>query len=221
MHEGVLEMLSNNPDVDVITSYAKVNMLDLSGDVDDKTEVVDAQQLIYDSAGVSKELFSATTDAGLQFSLNNDLSMMMVLGKSFAHFFTALLNNKFGTRKVSFKLLILPISFYNSDEYCARAKDMAAFGYSFLTPIASIGLDQTNLADLKVLENDVLNLDEVLKPLQSAYTQSGKTNAITAQAGKDAEKEKEDSNSDSQSSEEDSEDNETAADNKSDGGENK
>lgn len=221
MHEGVLEMLSNNPDVDVITSYAKVNMLDLSGDVDDKTEVVDAQQLIYDSAGVSKELFCATTDAGLQFSLNNDLSMMMVLGKSFAHFFTALLNNKFGTRKVSFKLLILPISFYNSDEYCARAKDMAAFGYSFLTPIASIGLDQTNLADLKVLENDILNLDEVLKPLQSAYTQSGKTNAITAQAGKDAEKEKEDSNSDSQSSEEDSEDNETAADNKSDGGENK
>ncbi|MBR4890095.1 MAG: hypothetical protein IKU15_02110 [Clostridia bacterium] len=112
--------------------------------------------------------------------MNNDLSMMMVLGDSFAHFFTALLNNKFGNRKLSFRLLVLPVSFYNSYEYTSKAKDLAAFGYSFLTPILSTGIDQTSLADLKALENDVLDLDEVLKPLQSAYTQSGKTNAITA-----------------------------------------
>ena len=209
MHAGVLDMLANNPDVDVITTYAKPNLLDLSGDADDKTEVSDAQQLIYDSAGVSKELFSATTDAGLQFSLNNDMSMMMILGKSFAHFFTALLNNKFGNRKLSFKLLILPISYYNSADYTSMAKDLAAFGYSFLTPILSTGIDQTNLADLKNLENDVLDLDEVLKPLQSAYTQSGKTNAITAQAAKDANKEesekKEESSDDKSAEEEESE----------------
>lgn len=218
MHEGVLEMLANNPDCDTITSYAKIGLLDLSGDADDKTEVTDAQQLIYDSAGVSKELFSATTDAGLQLSLHNDLSMMMVLGNSFAHFFTVLLNNKFGTRKVSFELLILPVSFYNSDEYCARAKDMAAFGYSFLNPIASIGLNQTNLADLKTLENELLNLDEILKPLQSAYTQSGKTNAITAQASKDAEKT---TAKDSNSGQESESKAEGTAEKQSDGGEDK
>ena len=39
---------------------------------------------------------------------------------------------------------------------------------------------------MKDLENELLNLDEVLKPLQSAYTQSGKTNAITAAATKAA-----------------------------------
>lgn len=185
MHRGAVDMMENNPEVDVLTSYNKINLLDLSGDADDKTEVTSAQQLIYDSAGVSKELFSATTEAGLQFSINNDLSLMMVLGHAFAHFFTALLNNKFGNKKMSFKLLILPISQYNTVEYTSKAKDLAAFGYSFLTPILSTGLDQTNLADLKELENEVLELDEVLKPLQSAYTQSGKTNAITAAAGKE------------------------------------
>jgi hypothetical protein len=180
MHEGVLDMLADNPDADVVTSYGKVGMLDMSGNIGEKTDVEAAQQLIYDSAGVSKELFSATTDAGITFSLNNDLSMMMVLGNAFAHFFTALLNNKFGNRKLSFMLLVLPVSYYNSFEYTSKAKDLAAFGYSFLTPILSLGLNQTNLADLKALENEVLDLDEVLKPLQSAYTQSGKTNAITA-----------------------------------------
>ena len=219
MHAGVLDMLANNPDVDVITSYAKVNLLDLSGDADDKTEVSTAQQLIYDSAGVSKELFSATTDAGLQFSLNNDLSMMMILGRSFAHFFTALLNNKFGNRKISFKLLILPVSFYNVEEYVSKAKDLAAFGYSFLTPLTATGIDQTNLSDLKALENDVLDLIVVLKPLQSAYTQSGKTNAVTAQASKDANKAANSGNEKTETKNEAEESD--AAEKKSDGGENK
>lgn len=232
MHDGVLEMLADNPDADVITSYGKVGLLDLSGNGQQNTDVVEAQQLIYDSAGVSKELFSAETDSGLQFSLNNDLSMMMILGDEFAHFFTALLNNKFGNRKLSFRVLILPISFYNSYEYTSKAKDLAAFGYSFLTPVLSTGIDQTSLADLKSLENDVLDLDEYLKPLQSAYTQSGKTNAITAQAGKapaptqnpndsttakkdEAQKEKQASASEDKAKKSD------AAEKKSDGGEDK
>lgn len=174
MHDGAIKMLQNNRDVDVITSYAKVNLLDMSSKDDEKTDIKDMQDLIYSSAGVSKELFFATTAAGIQYSVNNDLALAMILGHAFAHFFTVLLNYKFETTKVKFKLLILPISYYNSDEYASRAKELAAFGYSFLTPILSTGLDQTNLAALKALENDLLDLDEILKPLQSSYTQSGK-----------------------------------------------
>lgn len=228
MQQGLLEMLSENPDVDAVTSYGKVGLLDLSGKAEDRTEVKQAQDLIYDSAGVSKELFSATTEAGINYSVNNDLSMMMVLGRSFEHFFTALLNNKFGNRKMSFKFLILPVSNYNKDEFVSKAKDLAAFGYPFITPISGYGLDQTTLSDLKTLENDVLELDEVLKPLQSAYTQSGKTNAVTAAASKDstasaggASTEKKETASDSDSSSNKQKKSDTAAEKKSDGGENK
>ena len=100
--------------------------------------------------------------------------MMMILGQRFAHFFTSMLNYKYENKYTTFKLIILPISYYNADEYQSRQKELAAFGYSFLIPILASGLDQTTLAPLKELENDVLELDEVLKPLQSAYTQSGK-----------------------------------------------
>ena len=189
MHAGVLEMLRDNPDIDVITTYNDVSLLDCSSDDSEKTEVESVQDLIYESAGVSKELFSATTDSGLQFSLNNDLAMMMILGNKFAHFFTVLLNYKFASKKIKFKFLILPISFYNCAEYTSRAKDLAAFGYSFITPILSTGLDQNTLTDLKELENELLDFDEILKPLQSAYTQSGKTNAITAAAGENKKEE--------------------------------
>ena len=230
MHEGIVDMLADNPDTDVVTSFGKVDLLNLSGnEAFNTSDVEQAQDLIYESAGASKELFSATTDSGLEFSLNNDLSMMMILGYGFAHFFTALLNNKFGTKKLSFKLIILPVSFYNSYEYTSKAKDLAAFGYSFLTPVLSTGIDQTDLADLKSLENDVLNLDEYLKPLQSAYTQSGKTNAITAQTAKVAEKQnqndsttaKKDETEKQKSASQSNAGTSSSAEKKSDGGEDK
>lgn len=202
MHEGVLDMLENNPDVDVISTYNKIHLLNLGNTQTERTDLEKQYGLIFQSAGVSKELFCATTDAGIDYSLNNDLAMMMFLGNSFAHFFTALINNKFSNRRLSFSLLILPVSYYNSSEYTSRAKDLAAFGYSFLTPILSTGMNQTNLADLKNLENEVLNLDEILKPLQSAYTQSSKTNAVTAQAAKDSEGQNQSSSSSALSGEE-------------------
>ena len=174
MHEGAINMLQNNRDTDVITSYAKVNLLDMSSKDDEKTEITNVQDLIYSSAGMSKELFFATTAAGIEYSVCNDLALVMVLGQRFAHFFSVLLDSKFGDKKVNFRLIILPLSYYNAKDYQSMARELASFGYSFLAPVLATGIDQANLASLKALENDLLNLDEILKPLQSSYTQSGK-----------------------------------------------
>lgn len=174
MHQGVVNMVRNNPDIDIITSYAKIDLLDISSDADEVTAVDDVLNLIYESAGVTKELFCATTEAGLNYSMNNDLAMLMVMGNNFAHFFTTLIDNKFSNKKLHFELIILPVSYYNSQDYTSEARQLATLGYSFLTPILTNGINQNNLADLKELENELLNLDEVLKPLQTSYTQSGK-----------------------------------------------
>ncbi len=207
MHEGAIEMLANNPDIDVLTTYNKISLLDLSSSDDEKTEVQDVSNLIYESAGLSKEFFFSTTEAGLQYSTYNDIALTMILGQRFAHFFTELLNYKFEDNRITFKLLILPLSYYNSADYTSRAKELAAFGYSFLTPILSTGIDQTNLANLKILENELLNLDEILKPLQSSYTQSGKAQgepiADSKTESKDSEQSQEtDSNSSEKEDEE-------------------
>ena len=174
MHQGVVEMLRNNPDIDIVTSYANIDLLDISSDADEVTAIDDVLNLIYESAGVTKELFCATTEAGLEYSMNNDLAMLMVMGNNFAHFFTMLIDNKFSNKKLHFELIILPVSYYNSQDYTSEARQLATLGYSFLTPILTNGINQNNLADLKELENELLNLDEVLKPLQTSYTQSGK-----------------------------------------------
>ena len=203
MHEGALDMLANNEDVDVLTTYNKVDLLDMSSTDDEKTEIEDVQNLIYSSAGLSKELFFATTEAGLKYSINNDLAMVMILGQRFAHFYTVLLNYRFENKKVKFKLVILPLSYYNSEDYTSHAKELAAFGYAFLPPILSTGIDQTDLVALKDLENDLLNLDEILKPLQSSYTQSGKAQGEPIGSGKESDSGQKSSNTPEQKKKED------------------
>ena len=82
-------------------------------------------------------------------------------------------------KKISWKVLILP---------CFIG---GMLGFSLMGRITKLSfwiniIKKNKDSILKDLENELLNLDEVLKPLQSAYTQSGKTNAITAAATKAA-----------------------------------
>lgn len=189
MHEAAISMLSENKDLDTLTTYNDVKILDLSSEDDNKTELTTMQNLIYENAGISKELFCATTDSGLDASLKNDLAIMMILGRKYSKFFTYVINTKLSTKKVNFSFTILPISHYNAEDYSTRSKDLGAFGYSFLTPVLPMGINQTNLLDLKNLEIDLLKLDKALVPYQSAYTQSGKVNAATAETTKQKEQE--------------------------------
>ena len=53
---------------------------------------------------------------------------------------------------------------------------MAQYGYSFLVPSVALGLNQSEITDVKKLEIELLNLDIELIPLQSSHTQSSKEN---------------------------------------------
>jgi hypothetical protein len=75
---------------------------------------------------------------------------------------------------VSFKYIIQPISYYNEKEFIDNANKGVTTGYSFLLPAIAMGLSQKDLVNLKTLENDVLNLQELLIPLKTSYTESNK-----------------------------------------------
>jgi hypothetical protein len=50
---------------------------------------------------------------------------------------------------------------------------MANSGYSFILPALAMGISQKELGNIKDLENDVLNLQEKLIPLSTAFTETG------------------------------------------------
>ena len=129
---------------------------------------------MYTETGVSSQLFAPTGGQSLSVSIQNDISLMMILANKYSTFFSNILNAVFGNSNLSFSYAIQPISLYNQNDYITNSLKMAQAGYSFLLPSLAMGMSQQQLVDIKSLENDVLNLNEVLIPLSSSFTQSGK-----------------------------------------------
>ena len=82
----------------------------------------------------------------------------------------------------------MPITYYNVSSFVDSTFKLVGSGYSALMPALAFGLSQKDLINIKDLENDVLKMGEKLKPLQTAYTQSG---SDTEESGRPKKKEEE------------------------------
>lgn len=174
MHRGIVGMLKKNKDIDVLTSFGKVNlenMQDTRGVITNNLEKI--EKTIYSEAGISKQVFAADGNLSLEKSIQNDMALMMYLANSYSIWLSYILNKKYGDNKIRFTAKILPVSYYNNEEYISKTLDMAQYGYSFLVPSVALGLNQSEVTDIKKLEIDLLKLNVELIPLQSSHTQSG------------------------------------------------
>ena len=174
MHKGTVQMMKNNPNVSVLTTYADVDAIVSKTSNDNATSSIEKSLLnIYSEAGSSPQLFGTESNLSLETSINNDMALMMTFARKLDRVITFVLNNKFGNSNITFKYTILPITFYNEQKYCDTALKMANSGYSFILPALAMGISQKELGNIKDLENDVLDLKEKLIPLSTAYTESG------------------------------------------------
>lgn len=181
MHRASVGMLKKNPDINVLTTYGEVtveSMLDARQTITDNLEKV--EKAIFSNAGVTRQLFAADGNIALDKSLQNDLSLMMVLGQDIASFFTDVINVRFGDNKITFKNVMLPISHYNIKEFSENAYKLATAGYSALIPALTTGISQRDLMDIKKLENALLKVNELLIPLQTSATLSKNENGAPA-----------------------------------------
>ena len=189
MHAGSVGMMKNNRNVSLLTTYADVDMFTSDASNENVNNILDkAANAIYKQAGVSPQLFSLTGNVAVEASLNKDLGLVMYVANKFANFFTNLINHLFGNSEISFKYQFLPISWYNEKEYIDNSFKLASSGYPFLLPALGMGLSQSDLSNIKNLENDILKLDKKLKPLQSSYTQTQSGGAPTKKDSDKAER---------------------------------
>ena len=176
MHEGSVRMLSKNPNVSVLTTYADVDAIVSKAAADDVAKSLEQMlQNVYAEAGVSAQIFAPTGSQALPTSILNDMSLMMILANKYSRFFTHVFNELFANSNVNFLFKILPLTHYNRKEFLDDAFKLAQSGYSFLLPAIASGLNQREIVNIKSLENEVLKLNEQFIPLSSSYTQSGST----------------------------------------------
>ena len=188
MHSGAVSMLSHNPNISVLTTYAHTEMLNSKTTNDSSYNALDKlSQHIYIKSGVSGQLFAPTGSNALATSLKNNISIMMTLAEKIGVVITNALNYLFADNSLDFKYSFLPISIHNEKELVDEYFKLAGSGYSYLYPAAAIGLDSRDFVSIKDIENNVLDLEKIMIPLTSSYTQSG-TGQVGAPKKEESEK---------------------------------
>ena len=177
LHRGIVNMLRNNQSLDVLTTFAEIQLLNVGDKTKaDRDNLSKVERSVYVEAGVSQLLFAGDSASSIQMSITNDMSFVLDLSEQFANWLSYQTNMRYSeSSKYYFEVNILPISQYNRKDMLDIYLKTAQFGYSkILVGIAS-GVKQSSFIDLMELENDILNLAENMKPLQSSNTQSGPT----------------------------------------------
>ena len=184
IHKAVVKMLRNNPNVDVLTTFAEAQMLDLKDSSQaNRDNLEKMERSVYNEAGVSKNLFASDGTTALDYSQKVDMALALDISKMFSTFLSYHANKKFADKKVFLEVTILPITHYNREEMFDLYLKGAQYGYSKILAGVASGIKQSNLLNLITLENDYLDLATRMVPLQSSHTTSGKEETTKSDKG--------------------------------------
>ena len=191
IHKGIVNMLSDNPHVDVITTFCDTDVASLGSTVDNvRNDLAAITHLVYNEAGVSKQLFDNDSAVAIQYSVQNDLSLVLALLRPVQRWLSFIINDKFGKNSEFFyEINILPISHYNREEMSNLYLKGAQYGYSKFYAGSALGIKQSDLISLVTVENDFLDLDARMIPLQSSHTTANSVTANRANSSSNSDEE--------------------------------
>ena len=186
-HKNLRDIAEKKNNVDALTTLAKeVNVLSL-GETGDASKNYEFLQTYYDQyfddAGISAELFNSTTGSTLEYSEAKDEAFMYELRKQIENWFNYFLSticNKKITKNTNFVFSYLQTSYKNREKMIDSYLKGAQYGFSKLAPQIAMGVKQRYIESLCYFENEVLDLDTKLVPLQSSHTMSGKADSKAA-----------------------------------------
>ena len=172
LHNNAIQMLSKAIGVDVLTTFADVDVADMAdnGNVSSVDELSKVERAVYNEAGVSQMQFNTDGNLALEKSILNDEASLYNLITQFESFLNDLLipYNK-QPKKINFKVQILTTTIYNYKEMAKMYKEQTQLGYSKMLPQIALGQSQSSILANAYFENDVLDLVNVfIPPLMSS-----------------------------------------------------
>lgn len=103
-----------------------------------------------------------------------DESLIFYLVEKFDSWLNFVVGQKFNRvpTKYYFKLWIPPITHNNRMEMSKHYKELATLGYSKFLPALALGQSQLVMMATASFENEILELNNIMTPLQSSHTAS-------------------------------------------------
>ena len=202
LHNNAVRMLGKAIGVDVLTTFADVEVADLAdrSAVTSLDELEKVERSVYNSTGTAQNLFNTDGNIALDRSIVNDEASLYNLILQFEGFLNVLIE-KFNNspKKFTLKAQILKTTVYNYKELSKQYKDLASMGYSKMLPLIALGQSQSSILANAYFETQVLDLVSLFIPPLTSNTMN--SDALKTAKGKDS---KTDQKAKQQKSEEDS-----------------
>ena len=175
IHRNAVAMLSNAIGVDVLTTFADIDSVDISDKTTATTndELEKVERSLYNAFGTSQNLFNASGNMATTNSILNDEAMCRTLLLQFSAFYdqvTQLMSSN--PKKWKFRLYMLETTQYNYKELSKMYKEQTQLGYSKMLPQVALGQSQSFIINSCKFENEVLKLHEIMIPPLMSSTMS-------------------------------------------------
>lgn len=173
IHQNAKEMLASAIGVDVMTTFADIEVANMSDKNTTTTtdDLAKIERTVYNNLGMSQNLFNASGNLSLEKSILNDEGVLRTLILQFNIFFDSIataLSAK-TKKKYKFKFYMLETTQYNYQKMSELYKAQTQIGYSKMLPQIALGQSQSFILNTAHFENEVLHLsDLMLPPLQSS-----------------------------------------------------
>lgn len=175
IHNTAVAMLKRAVGVDVITTFADVESIDIS-DKNTTTSTDDLEKVertVYNAMGVSRNLFNTDGNLSLEKSILDDESTMRNLLLQFNVFFDRIMEKKNTTKKFNFRFVMLETTQYNYKDLAKLYKEFTANGQSKFMPAIALGHSQSSVLNLAYFENEILDLPSIMIPPLMSSTMNG------------------------------------------------
>lgn len=175
IHNTAVAMLRRAVGVDVITTFAEVDSIDIS-DKNTTTSTDDLEKVerqVYNSLGLSRNLFNTDGNLSLEKSILDDESTMRNLILQFDIFFDKVVEKKSTNKKFNFRFCMLETTQYNYKDSSKYYKELMNSGLSKFMPMVSLGHSQSSVVNLAFFENEILNLPMMMIPPLMSSTMNG------------------------------------------------
>ena len=126
IHSNAVEMLKHAVGVDVLTTFADVDSIDMSdkNTTTSKDDLEKVERTVFNSLGVSRNLFNTDGNLSLEKSILNDESSVRNLLLQFDMFFNRIIEKVKGSKKkYSFRFNLLETTQYNYKELSKMYKE--------------------------------------------------------------------------------------------------
>lgn len=167
IHNNAVEMLQHAIGVDVLTTFADIQVEDMadSNTTTTSDDLERVERTVYNSLGVSKNLFNTDSNLSLEKSILQDESTMRVLLLQFNSFFDKI-TQQLGSnkKKYNYRFYMLETTQYNYQNLAKMYKDQVQMGYSKMLPQIAMGHSQSSIIHTAFFENKVLKLSEIMIP---------------------------------------------------------